>query len=68
MKFLFKGAIAIVLILGIVKTFEEYDVVSEATNYYNQVKSGEIVQTIENINFDGLKNLDFNNLKPSDFF
>ncbi|MDW8797767.1 hypothetical protein NGH74_03510 [Staphylococcus pseudoxylosus] len=68
MKFLFKGAIAIVLILGIVKTFEEYDVVSEATNYYNQVKSGEIVQTIENINFDGLKNLDFNDLKPSDFF
>ncbi|MCE5001016.1 hypothetical protein [Staphylococcus pseudoxylosus] len=68
MKFLFKGAIAIVLILGIVKTFEEYDVVSEATNYYNQVKSGEIVQTIENLNFDGLKNLDFNDLKPSDFF
>ncbi|MGW7976339.1 hypothetical protein BU116_09665 [Staphylococcus xylosus] len=68
MKFLFKGAIAIVLILGIVKTFEEHDIVSEATNYYNQFKSGEIVQTIENINFDGLKNLDFNNLKPSDFF
>ncbi|WP_432755975.1 hypothetical protein [Staphylococcus pseudoxylosus] len=68
MKFLFKGAIAIVLILGIVKTFEEHDVVSETTNYYNQVKSGEIVQTIENINFDGLKNLDFNDLKPSDFF
>ncbi|MDW8569409.1 hypothetical protein [Staphylococcus shinii] len=68
MKFLFKGTIAIVLILGIVKTFEEHDIVSEATNYYNQVKSGEIVQTIENINFDGLKNLDFNDLKPSDFF
>lgn len=68
MKFLFKGAIAIVLILGIVKTFEEHDIVSEATNYYSQVKSGEIVQTIENINFDGLKNLDFNDLKPSDFF
>ena len=68
MKFLFKGAIAIVLILGIVKTFEEHYIVSEATNYYNQVKSGEIVQTIENINFDGLKNLDFNDLKPSDFF
>ncbi|WP_437750735.1 hypothetical protein [Staphylococcus shinii] len=68
MKFLFKGAIAIVLILGIVKTFEEHDIVSEVTNYYNQVKSGEIVQTIENINFDGLKNLDFNDLKPSDFF
>ena len=38
MKFLIKGAIAVVIILGVVKTFEDHDVTAEATNYYNQVK------------------------------
>ncbi|PHK48913.1 hypothetical protein [Staphylococcus edaphicus] len=68
MKFLIKGVIAIVIILGVVKTFEEHDVAAEATNYYNQVKNGEILQSIENVNFDGLKNLDIEKLIPSDFF
>ncbi|OEL04414.1 hypothetical protein [Staphylococcus casei] len=68
MKTLFKGAIAIVLILGVVKTFQEHDVATEATTYYNQVKSGEILQNVENLNFDSLKNMNFDNLNPSDFF
>ncbi|WP_436862521.1 hypothetical protein [Staphylococcus caeli] len=68
MKILFRGAIAIILILGIVKTFEDHDVAAEATHYFNQVKNGEALQSIENVNFDGLKNLNFDNLNPSDFF
>ena len=68
MKFLIKGAIAVVIILGVVKTFEDHDVTAEATNYYNQVKNGEILQSIENLNFDSIKNLDFEKLIPSDFF
>ncbi len=56
MKFLINGAIAVVIILGVVKTFEDHDVTAEATNYYNQVKNGEILQSIENVNFDGIKN------------
>ncbi|MCG7339038.1 hypothetical protein MHZ36_07020 [Staphylococcus sp. ACRSN] len=68
MKLLIKGAIAILLILGVAKTFQDHDVTTEATNYYNQIREGEVLQNIENINFDSLKNLNFDNLNPSDFF
>ena len=47
--------IAILLILGVVKTFQDHDIVAETTNYYQQFKEGEILQNIENVNFDSLK-------------
>ncbi|MEB6242972.1 hypothetical protein MXL82_07345 [Staphylococcus gallinarum] len=68
MKTLIKGAIAILLILGVVKTFQDHDLTNEATNYYQQFRDGEVLQNIENINFDSLKNINFDNLSPSDFF
>ena len=55
MKTLIKGAIAILLILGVVKTFQDHDLTNEATNYYQQFRDGEVLQNIENINFDSLK-------------
>lgn len=67
MKTLIKGAIAVLLILGVVKTFQDYNVPAEASNYYNQVKNGEVLQNVENINFDSLKNLNFEDFKPADF-
>ena len=51
MKTIIKGAIAVLLILGVVKTFQDHDIVAETTNYYQQFKEGEILQNIE-MNFD----------------
>lgn len=68
MKTLLKGAIAVLLILGAIKTFQEHDVTAEAQHYYNQAKNGEILQNVENINFKSLKNIDFKDLNPADFF
>ena len=41
---------------------------AEAVNYYNQAKNGELLQSIESVNFDSLKHLQFDDLIPSDFF
>lgn len=68
MKTLIKGAIAVLLILGVVKTFQDHNVPAEATYYYNQVKNGEVLQNVENINFESLKNISFEDFKPADFF
>lgn len=68
MKIIIKGAIAVLLILGVVKTFQDYDIISESTNYYQQFKEGEILQNIENVNFDSLKNINVDDFIPSDFF
>ena len=68
MKTIIKGAIAILLILGVVKTFQDHDIVAETTNYYQQFKEGEILQNIENVNFDSLKNINVDDFIPSDFF
>ncbi|MBL0376200.1 MULTISPECIES: hypothetical protein [unclassified Staphylococcus] len=68
MKTIIKGAIAVLLILGVVKTFQDHDIVAETTNYYQQFKEGEILQNIENVNFDSLKNINVDDFIPSDFF
>lgn len=68
MKTIIKGAIAVLLILGVVKTFQDHDVQAEATNYYNQAKNSELLQNLESVNFDSLKHLHFDDLIPSDFF
>ena len=68
MKTIIKGAKAVLLILGVVKTFQDHDIVAETTNYYQQFKEGEILQNIENVNFDSLKNINVDDFIPSDFF
>ncbi|MBZ8173746.1 hypothetical protein FOG26_11360 [Staphylococcus cohnii] len=68
MKTIIKGAITVLLILGVVKTFQDHDIVAETTNYYQQFKEGEILQNIENVNFDSLKNINVDDFIPSDFF
>lgn len=68
MKKLLKGVITVLIILGIVKTFQDHDVLNEASYYYEQAKNGQIVQDISNFDFNNVKNLDLEHLKPSDFF
>ena len=68
MKTIIKGAIAVLLILGVVKTFQDHDVQAEVVSYYNQAKNGELLQSIESVNFDSLKHLQLDDLIPSDFF
>ncbi|RIM40799.1 hypothetical protein [Staphylococcus capitis] len=67
-KTLLKGVISVLIILGIVKTFQDHDILNEASYYYEQAKSGELVQDISNLDFNNFKNLDLENLNPSDFF
>ena len=68
MKTLLKGVISVLIILGIVKTFQDHDILNEASYYYEQAKNGELVQDISNLDFNNFKNLDLENLNPSDFF
>ena len=67
MKTILRAAIAILLILGIAKTFQEHDVASEASNYYAQLQNSHVLENVENLNFEGLKNINFDDIKPSDF-
>lgn len=68
MRGLFKSIIALLIILGIVKTFQDHDVMNEANYYYNQAKNGELVQNISNFDFNNYKDLNLDHFKPSDFF
>lgn len=68
MKTIIKGAIAILIILGAVKTFQEHDAAAETKHYYQQFKDGEILQNIENVNFDSFKNISVDDFIPADFF
>ena len=68
MRGLLKGIIALLIILGVVKTFQDHDVMNEANSYYNQAKNGELVQNISNFDFNHYKDLNLENFKPSDFF
>ena len=68
MKTLLKGVISVLIILGIVKTFQDHDILNEASYYYEQAKSGELVQDLSYLDVDMFKNLDIEYLKPSDFF
>ena len=67
MRGLLKGIIALLIILGIVKTFQDHDVMNETNYYYNQAKNGELVQNISNFDFNNYKDLNLENFKPSDF-
>ncbi|MCE4964285.1 hypothetical protein [Staphylococcus haemolyticus] len=68
MRGLLKGIIALLIILGVVKTFQDHDVMNEANYYYSQAKNGELVQNISNFDFNNYKDLNLENFKPSDFF
>ena len=68
MRGLLKGIIALLIILGVVKTFQDHDVMNEANYYYNQAKNGELVQNISNFDFNNYKDLNLEKFKPSDFF
>lgn len=68
MRGLLKGIIALLIILGVVKTFQDHDVMNEANYYYNQAKNGELFQNISNFDFNNYKDLNLENFKPSDFF
>ena len=39
MRGLLKGIIALLIILGVIKTFQDHDVMNEANYYYNQAKT-----------------------------
>ncbi|OJH02136.1 hypothetical protein BL313_01940 [Staphylococcus hominis] len=68
MKGILKGIITILIILGIVKTVQDHDLMNEANQYYNEAKSGELVRSITHSNFNNFKDLDLSHFKPSDFF
>ena len=68
MRGLLKGIIALLIILGVVKTFQDHDVMNEANYYYNQAKNGELVQNISNFDFNNYKDLNLENFKTFDFF
>ena len=70
MKGILKGIITILIILGLVKTVQDHDLMNEANQYYNEAKSGELIQSITHPNFNNFKDLDLDlsHFKPSDFF
>jgi len=55
MKGILKGIITILIILGIVKTVQDHDLMNEANQYYNEAKSGELVRSITHPNFNNFK-------------
>ena len=66
MKGILKGIITILIILGLVKTVQDHDLMNEANQYYNEAKSGELIQSITHPNFNNFKDLDLSHFKPSD--
>ena len=50
------------------KTVQDHDLMNEASQYYNEAKSGELIQSITHPNFNNFKDLDLSHFKPSDFF
>ncbi|MCU5745376.1 hypothetical protein N9R04_01405 [Staphylococcus sp. SQ8-PEA] len=68
MKRIFKSIIAILILLGIVKTFHDYDLENTIEHYVNRANQGDVLQSIENVNFDNLKHFNFEDLHLSDFF
>ena len=68
MKGILKGIITILIILGLVKTVQDHDLMNEANQYYNETKNGELIRSITYPNFNNFKDLDLSHFKPSNFF
>ncbi len=68
MKRILKSAIAVLILLGVVKTFQTHDVINEADRYYQQAKDGQILENISNYDINQVKDIDLKKFSPSDFF
>lgn len=68
MKRILKSAIVVLILLGVVKTFQTHDVINEADRYYQQAKDGRILENISNYDINQVKDIDLKQFSPSDFF
>ena len=48
MKRILKTVIAVLVLLGVIKTVQTHDVITEADEYYQQMKSGQFLENISN--------------------
>ncbi|MEW4383333.1 hypothetical protein AB1I56_02910 [Staphylococcus epidermidis] len=68
MRKILKGIILSLIIIGLIKTFNEYDVILYANHYFEQIKSEKIIEDIKIDYFNNYHNINFEDLNPSDFF
>ncbi|MBM6507956.1 MULTISPECIES: hypothetical protein [Staphylococcus] len=68
MKRILKSAITVLILLGVVKTFQTHDVINEADRYYQQAKDGQILENISNYDINQVKDINLKQFSPSDFF
>lgn len=63
-----KTVIAVLVLLGVIKTVQTHDVITEVDEYYQQVKSGQLLENISNYDINQVKDIDLKQFSPSDFF
>ncbi|AXV41445.1 MULTISPECIES: hypothetical protein [Staphylococcus] len=68
MKRILKTVIAVLVLLGVIKTVQTHDVITEVDEYYQQVKSGQLLENISNYDINQVKDIDLKQFSPSDFF
>ena len=68
MKRILKSAIAVLILLGVVKTFQTHDVINEADRYYQQAKDGQILENISNYDINQVKDIDLKQFFPFRLF
>ncbi|MCD8804629.1 hypothetical protein K1Y28_08210 [Staphylococcus warneri] len=68
MKRILKTVIAVLVLLGVIKTVQTHDVITEVDEYYQQVKSGQFLENISNYDINQVKDIDLKQFSPSDFF
>ena len=68
MKRILKSAIVVLILLGVVKTFQTHDVINETDRYYQQAKENQILKNISNYDINQVKDIDLKQFSPSDFF
>ena len=67
-KRILKTVIAVLILLGVVKTVQTHDVINEADQYYQQMKNGQLLENFSNYDINQLKDIDIKQFSPSDFF
>lgn len=68
MKRILKTVIAVLVLLDVIKTVQTHDVITEVDEYYQQVKSGQLLENISNYDINQVKDIDLKQFSPSDFF
>ena len=68
MKRILKTVIAVLILLGVVKTVQTHDVINEADQYYQQMKNGQLLENISNYDINQVKDINLKQFSPSDFF